>query len=107
MTIEDLAVLINKGFENAKGETNKQFDEVKTEMSAGHKVLAGEIKEIKNDVVELRRGQEEMNLKLAGVAYRYEVKQLEDQFENRFRVLERKVGIKNILGSDEISYDAI
>lgn len=85
VTIDDLAVMINKGFGSVENRLGT----------------------MENDIKEIRRGQEEIELKLCNVAYRFELKQLEERFEDRLKILERKSGIRSQAGSDEISYDRI
>ncbi|MGI0016951.1 MAG: hypothetical protein ACREBU_26310 [Nitrososphaera sp.] len=71
VTIDDLAVMIKKGFDDV----DKQVGELKTDMD---KQFDGV-----NDHLE------KIELRLDNVAYRFELKEL----ENRVIFLERKVGI--------------
>jgi len=68
-TIDDLAIMINKGFETADKSVTKRFDKIDKRL----------------DVLE--RGQEDVKLRLDNVAYRFELKEL----ESRVDILERKL----------------
>lgn len=76
--IEDLAVMINKGFNGMSGVMNKQFGEVGKQIGEINKKL---------DILEI--GQEDIKLRLTNVAYRFEVEEL----ERRLIILEKKAGI--------------
>ena len=68
-TIDDLAIVVNAGFEGV----NKQFEGV-------NKRLKG-----------LERGQEQIKLRLDNVAYRFELVEL----ERRVKRMELKLGLKS------------
>jgi len=72
MTIDDLAGIIKGEFDNA----GHRFDKIESEMAKGFK--------------ELRDGQENIELKLTNVAYRFELVEL----QKRVELLEKKV-LKN------------
>jgi len=67
VTIEDLAVMIKKGFDSV----DERFNKVEKELK------------------ELRAGQEDIVLRLDNVAYRFELNEL----KQRVFVLEQKAGI--------------
>lgn len=65
VTIEDLAGMVQRGFDD----------------------LSGQIKKVQKRMDVFERGQEDIKLRLDNVAYRFELKEL----ENRVKILERKV----------------
>lgn len=79
-TIDDLAIMIGKGF-NEMDKRFKKVDERFDKMDKRFDRMDGEIEDIK--------------LRLDNVAYRFELKDLEQKFEKRFRMLELKAGLKN------------
>jgi len=79
ITIDELAMMVQKGFEGMTGETNG---------------LKGEIGEVKQGIKLLDRGQEDIKLRLDNVPYRFEMKEQEDKLQKhdqRIGTLERKV----------------
>lgn len=75
-TINDLAVMINKGFEQVS-EDFKQVDRRLDSLEQGHKEM------IKSNT----REHEEIKLSLNNVAYRFELVEL----QKRVEILERKI----------------
>lgn len=69
MTVDDLAIIVGNGFNDVQ----KEFEVVK------------------QDITELKDGQEQIKLRLDNVAYRFELKDL----DKRVTRLERKAGIEN------------
>jgi len=67
-TIDDLAIMVAKGFEG-----------VQEQLSP-----------MRSDIKDLKEGQEQITLKLDNVAYRFEVVEL----QRRVDLLEKKVGIR-------------
>jgi hypothetical protein len=63
---------------------------VQKEFSASHSEISELRTELKNDIGELKEGQERIELRLANVAYRFGVVDL----QSRVQVLEEKMGIK-------------
>ena len=79
ITLDELAIMIGKGFNEAKGERNEakgERNEIKTEIG-----ILG-TKQIK-----LEENQEEIKLKLDRVAYTFEVRDL----EKRVNAIEEKL----------------
>ncbi len=76
LTIDDLGIMVKHGFD----EMDKNFNNM-------HK----DIKEMRGDIKGLKQGQENIELKLSNVAYRFE---LED-VKQRVIVLEKKLGVKS------------
>ncbi len=72
ITNEDLARMVQNGFDEMKGRVDKRFDKVESRL----------------DVLE--QGQEDIKLKLDNVAYRFELEDLEKRVER----LELKTGLK-------------
>lgn len=72
VTIEDLAGMVQRGFSDVAGQIND---------------LTGQIKKVQKRMDVLERGQEDIKLRLDNVAYRFELKEL----ENRVKILERKL----------------
>lgn len=58
-TIDDLAVMVKKGFDGMHGEMNSRFNKIDTRFDR------------------LERGHEDINLRLGEVAYRFELRELE------------------------------
>ena len=73
LTIDDLGIMVKQG-----------FDEVHQEMKYGFDKVGREIKELK-------QGQENIELKLSNVAYRFEL----EEVKQRVIVLEKKLGVKS------------
>lgn len=84
ITLDDLARMINDGFDATKAELNKRFDSVEKRLSL------------------VETTAEDIKLRMSEVAYRFELRQL----ERRMEILERKAG-GPATGNDEISYDRI
>lgn len=72
ITNEDLARMVQNGFDEMKGRVDKRFDKVESRL----------------DILE--QGQEDIKLKLDNVAYRFELEDLEKRVER----LELKTGLK-------------
>ncbi|MDP3899774.1 MAG: hypothetical protein Q8Q23_01700 [bacterium] len=69
ITIDDLAVMVQSGFEEAKYENNARFEKIEKELEF------------------LKDGQEKIQLKLDNVAYRFELVEL----QKRVQLLEDKM----------------
>ncbi|MFH1522396.1 MAG: hypothetical protein ABIE43_01095 [Patescibacteria group bacterium] len=69
ITIDDLAVMVNKGFDDI----NKRFNNVEDQIKS------------------LKQGQENIGLKLDNVAYQFQVQAL----HKRLLILEKKAGINS------------
>lgn len=69
---DELAVMINQGFQGVEENMNKKFNEVNKSIKI------------------LKEGQGNIELRLANVAYRFELQELQQRVEN----LEKKVGVK-------------
>ena len=67
-TVDKLAIATKKGFYEIHGEMNSRFNKVDTHLD------------------KLERGQEDINLRLDNVAYRFELREL----EKRVQLLEKK-----------------
>lgn len=76
MTIDDLAVLVAKGFENT---ATKESTATKADIARLEKRI---------DILE--HGQEDIKLKLDNVAYRFELVEL----QRRVELLEKRSGIR-------------
>lgn len=79
ITIDDLAVMVKKGFDESKGEINGVKDEMRDEMDG----MRGEMNARFDN---LERGQEDIKLRLDNVAYRFELQEI----ERRVVLLEKK-----------------
>ena len=73
ITIEDLATMVQAGFSEAEASVNKRFDKIEGDMAKGFK--------------EIKDSQENIELKLTNVAYRFELVEL----QKRVELLEKKV----------------
>jgi BMFP domain-containing protein YqiC len=71
-TIDDLAVMVQKGFDEVNKGVQKGFDAVNDRLD------------------QVERGQEDIKLKLDNVAYRFELKELQQRVE----LLEKKANFK-------------
>lgn len=101
VTIDDLAIVIEKGFTEAKKDregTKKDVDDLAMAVKAG---FDGVDKQFKNmnkrfvalgkDMNGLKQGQERIELRLDNVAYRFELVEL----EKRVKKVELKLGLKS------------
>lgn len=93
ITLNQLAEKMDKGFTAADKRTDdlgfmvkEGFDAVDKRFDAVDK----DIKEIKGDIKELKQGQENIELKLSNVAYRFEL----EEVKQRVMVLEQKLNAK-------------
>jgi predicted nucleic acid-binding Zn-ribbon protein len=91
MTIDDLALIVTRGFEKSEKLTDKKiedlailvqngFSELKSELKLDIKVLENDIKEIKSDTEEIKA---ELNKKVDKFAHNdltYRVEKLEEKF---------------------------
>jgi len=75
---QNLGRMIKKGFDHV----DKRFDNVDKRFNKVNGRL---------DILE--QGQEEIKLKLDNVAYRFELKELEERFEKRLHKIELKLGL--------------
>lgn len=75
MTLDKLALMVGEGF----NETHKELNSIKTDTQI-----------MKDDIVELKEGQEHIKLRLDSVAYRFELVEVQKRLER----LEHKAGIK-------------
>ena len=73
ITIDDLAMMVQK------------------EFNASHSEFSDFRNEIRKDIDELKEGHERIELRLANVAYRFEIINL----QSRIEILEQKLGIKS------------
>jgi archaellum component FlaC len=73
ITINDLGAMIIKEFEK----TNNEIGEVKKEVT-----------EIRGELKGLKQGQDDIEMRLTNVAYRFELNEL----QQRVKMLEEKVG---------------
>ena len=89
-TINELAVMVQKGFLGVGEKIDKLENELKGEMGE----LKGEMKSLSKRMNVLEYNQEEIKTKLDGLAYRFEIEELRVKFERRIRTLELKAGIK-------------
>ena len=71
--IKDLTEITQKSFNEVEGRINNHFDKVGREIK------------------ELKQGQENIELKLTNVAYRFEL----EEIKQRVIVLEKKLGVKS------------
>lgn len=76
-TIDELATMVQKG-----------FVEITEKMDKGFERLDKDNKLIRQDI-------EDVKLRLDNVAYRFEMKEMEERFEKRFKMLELKIGLKH------------
>lgn len=72
ITIEDLAMMVKNGFDEAEKKGGERFDKLEKRLG------------------DLEQGQEEIKLKLDNVAYRFELVEL----QKRVEILEKKAGVK-------------
>jgi len=72
-SINDLAIMVNRGFNSVTENMGKRFDSVEKQLN------------------NLEQGQEAIRLRLDNVAYRFELVEL----QKRVDVLEKKVGVKS------------
>jgi predicted nuclease with TOPRIM domain len=79
ITIDDLATMIAKGF----NEVDDRFNKVDKRFDK----LEKDVKLIKLDV-------EDVKLRLDNVAHRFELEEMKKMFDKRMRAVENKVGIK-------------
>jgi len=94
ISIDDLAVMINRGFEAV----DKRFDE----LDERFKAVDSRLDAVEKRLGLVETGQEDVKLRISEVAYRFELNQL----EKRMEVLEQKVGVS--AGDDgKISYERI
>jgi hypothetical protein len=80
ITIDDLAIMVQKGFVDLEGGLSKKIANLSIDLG-----------KLKADVDILKEGQERIELRLANVAYRFEIVDL----QSRVQALEEKLGIKN------------
>jgi len=73
ITIDELGMMVKHGFDDVQQGMNNRFDKID--------------KEIK----ELKQGQENIELKLSNVAYRFEL----EEVKQRVIILEKKLGVKS------------
>ena len=78
-TIDDLAVMIGKGFEDL----SERMESLKEDNSQEHKIMKGKLNS-------LEVGQEDIKIRLDNVAYRFELVEL----QKRVEILERKALVK-------------
>ncbi len=81
MTNEKLAIMIQKGFDDADKRNNKRFEKIDKRFE-----------KMEINFFDLKQGQEDIQSKLSNVAYRFEVEDL----EKRVKKLEFKLGLKGI-----------
>lgn len=96
ITIDSLAIMVNKGFNEVKndmGKTRDDIGEMKEEMNTrldklekGHDEMDNHLDEANARLGKIERGQEEIKLKLDNVAYRFELQEL----QRRVELLEKK-----------------
>lgn len=79
ITIDDLAIIVQKGFVDVEDRLSKKIDGVEKKLNANG-----------SNIELLKEGQERIELWLMNVAYRFEVVDL----QARVRILEEKMGIK-------------
>lgn len=93
-TIDDLALMVKKGFDGVNGEANKRFNQVDERFEKIDRKL-NKIDErfdgMDERLVSLEKGQEEIKMKLDNVVYRTEFIEL----QRRIEVLEKTVGVKS------------
>lgn len=96
MTIEDLAGITRKGFEKADKQferldrkTDKKINELARMTAKGFANVDKRLGQMQEGLELLEAGQEEIKLRLDNVAYRFELKEL----EQRVFILEKKTGV--------------
>jgi hypothetical protein len=86
ITIDDLAAMIAKGFDDIGGRFNgvdKRFDKVDKRFD-----------KIEKDMKLMKLDIEDVRLRLDNVAHRFELEEMRKMFDKRMRAVENKVGIK-------------
>lgn len=66
------------------------IDDLGTMVKHGFDEMDNNFKEIRGDIKNLKQGQENIELKLSNVAYRFEL----EEVKQRVMVLEQKLGVK-------------
>lgn len=105
ITIDDLAVILSKQFDsinkqfdsinNQFDNVNKQFDNIDKKFDGVNKKFDGVNKQLQ----ELKQGHENIELRLANVAYRFELQELQGVVKNLQKqvvLLNVKMGVKDI-----------
>jgi len=77
ITLEDLAIIIQQGFEEARNENEKRF--VKLEQGQA-KLEQGQAK-LEQGQAKLEQGQEEIKLRMCNVAYRIDIIDLQKRLQ--------------------------
>lgn len=86
ITLNQLAEKMDKGFDDFGMMVKKGFDAVDKRFDAVDKRFDG----VEQDIKELKQGQENVELKLTNVAYRFEL----EEVKQRVMILEQKLNIK-------------
>jgi len=87
ITIDDLAVMVQKGFTGTDEKMEKGFKDV----DARFEKVDAQFKGVNIRLENLESGIEEVKLKLDNVAYRFEL----NAIDNRLKKVETKLGIKS------------
>ena len=94
LTINDLGDIIKKEVTSVKKEINSlenkidtKIDTVKKEIDEFGIIVKNEFSKVNKNIKELKQGQENIELKLTNVAYRFELLEL----ERRIEILEKKL----------------
>jgi septation ring formation regulator EzrA len=92
-TIEDLARMVNSGFEESRKHADKRFEQVDKRFEQVDKRLNEidkRLDRMDRRLVAIEDEQIEIKSKLDDVAYKSELKELDKKFEKRFLAMERK-----------------
>lgn len=82
LSIEDLAVMVGKGFNDVQKQLNNTHSDIND--------MKEDIVSMKEEIGELNDGQEQIKLRLDNVAYRFELVDV----QRRVTHLEKKAGIR-------------
>jgi len=77
ITIENLAVMVQQGFEEMGKENDKRF----TKLEQGVDKLEQGVDKLEQGQAKLEQGQEDIKLRLSNVAYRFEMVALEKRVQ--------------------------
>ena len=81
ITLDDLSLMVKHGFDDVHQGMNARFNAVDKRFDA-----------VDHEIKELKQGQENIELKLSNVAYRFEL----EEVKQRVMVLEKKLNVKSV-----------